>query len=111
MSGPCAKREVRCAIYTQGAAFLGSNACENPQPVCPRAPGEGYEKCKTICQQGAHAEIQALERAKAAGADLRGAVCYVTGHYYVCEPCGRALLEAGVMQVNLILNPPEVAHD
>jgi deoxycytidylate deaminase len=109
MSGPCAKRTVRCLLVTPHGCFSGSNACENPQAVCPRAPGEGYEKCKTVCQQGAHAEIQALELAQAAGASIKGAVAYVSGHHYVCEPCGAALKAAGAMQVVVILNPPEAS--
>jgi cytidine deaminase len=108
VSGPCAKRTVSCMILTtDGGMFLGSNACENPQAACPRAPGEGYEKCTTICQQGAHAEIQALESAQAAGANFKDAVAFIRGHHYICEPCGAALKAAGVLQVTLVLNLPE----
>lgn len=103
--GPCAKRTVRCAIYTADVAYLGSNECANPQPACPREPGEGYAKCKSVCQQGAHAEIQALERAQAAGADLKGSIAYVVGHHYICEACGIALRDAGVESVTIVLNP------
>ena len=105
MRGPCAKRRVICSIQFGGEPnefVLGTNDCENPQEVCPRLPGEGYEKCRLICQQGEHAEIQALKAAK--GIDLRGAVATVSGHYYICEPCGRALRQAGVGRVNIVLS-------
>lgn len=102
MRGPCAKRVVECDIEAFGGAerFSGTNDCANPQAVCPRAPGEGYEKCQTICQQGEHAEIKALN---AAGDKARGGIARIWGHYYICEPCGRALRDAGVHYVEIFL--------
>lgn len=102
--GPCAKRRVQCLIYPVGmAGIYGENDCANPQAVCPREPGEGYEKCKTICQQAGHAEIVALRKAEEwtanAGANLVGATAYVRGHYWICEPCGAALKAAGIAKV------------
>lgn len=105
MRGPCARRLVTCDLMTaDGPTFVGSNDCENAQEVCPRAPGEGYEKCSTICQQGAHAEIKALNLALDNGYDTRGAHAIIQGHYYICEPCGRALRDAGVRVVRLMLS-------
>lgn len=104
MRGPCAKRRVYCVIMTRDfRAFDGENDCANPQSVCPRAPGEGYEKCRSICQQAGHAEMVALARAKEAGADLKNALVTLEGHYWICEPCGRALLEAGVSDIRIIV--------
>lgn len=97
MRGPCAKRQVLCVIMdTDGNQFVGRNDCANPQKVCPRGPGEGYEKCKSICDQAGHAEIEAL---RLAGKRATGASALITGHYWMCEPCGRALQEAGIVQV------------
>ncbi len=97
MIGPCAKRRVVCVITAiDGSVFIGENACANAQPVCPRGPGEGYEKCQSICGQAGHAEIEAL---KLAGEAARGATAELLGHYWICEPCGRALLEAGVAPI------------
>ncbi len=60
MTGPCAKMTVRCTLVTPaGEHIVGTNHCENPQPVCPRAPGEGYEKCTSVCRQVGHAEVVA----------------------------------------------------
>lgn len=96
MSGPCAKRHVTCEI--EGA--FGENLCETPQSVCPRGPGEDYTKCRTVCNQhGGHAEIAAIADAKAKGLDVLGATAVVRGHYWICEPCGRALREAGIKAV------------
>ena len=104
MRGPCAKRAVRCKIETfDGELFVGENDCANPQDVCPRSPGEGYEKCKSICQQSGHAEIEAL---RAAGDKARGGIANLWGHYWMCEPCGRAMYEAGIKFVRVIPSKP-----
>lgn len=79
----------------------GRNDCANPQPTCPRLSGEGYEKCRSICQQAGHAELEALKAAKERGLDLTGGSAYIFGHYWICEPCGKALLEAGIRKVHL----------
>lgn len=100
MIGPCAKRRVICRITAaDGRSFVGENSCANAQPMCPRNPGEGYEKCQTICEQAGHAEIEAL---KLAGAAARGASAELWGHYWICEPCGRALLDAGVLDIAIL---------
>ena len=97
MRGPCAKVRVRCVIRNETYGdFEGENDCANPQTTCPRAPGEGYEKCQSICRQAAHAEIEAL---KAAGNFAKGATAYLFGHYHACEPCARALRDAGIREI------------
>jgi hypothetical protein len=102
--GPCARRRVTCDLMTaEGPTFHGENDCANPQAVCPRLPGEGYEKCQSICQQGAHAEIKAIHACVNAGYSAAGAVAIIQGHYYICEPCGAALRDAGVTQIRIQL--------
>jgi hypothetical protein len=94
--GPCAKQTVRCVIWlANGEAVAATNACLNPQPKCPREPGEGYEKCKTICQQLGHAEVQAVQLAARIGADLKGSRAVITGHTYACQHCQETLAKAG----------------
>lgn len=100
MRGPCAKRQVVCVIVAiNGDRFRGENDCANPQTVCPRLAGEGYEKCQSICQQAAHAEAGAV---KAAGAAARGGHATLSGHYWMCEPCGAALQGAGVASLTIV---------
>jgi len=104
----CAKRHVECRIEVDHPSgemeyVVGNNGCANPQPVCPRGQFDDYTKCKTICQQGGHAEIHALELAHKAGIDVRGGRAIVTGHYWICEPCGRVLRHAGIKTVTIVL--------
>ncbi len=98
----CAKTVVMCRITlpedSKGhvRVFIGYNDCANPQEVCPRLPGEGYEKCKSICNQGAHAEINALNKLYEAGRKAYGARAEVWGNTYACKECQEALYAAGV---------------
>lgn len=102
MNGPCAKARVFCTlVLADGARIVGENACDNPQAVCPRDPGEGYEKCLTICRQRGHAEAQAVEMAGPAAA---GARAYLVGHTYACRECQERLFGAGVL--SFTVGPP-----
>ncbi|MEN9316084.1 MAG: hypothetical protein RIS35_2477 [Pseudomonadota bacterium] len=90
----CAKKRVVVYLYSKdGRVFVGENDCANPQPVCPREPGEGYDKCRTICRQTGHAETNALHQA---GDAARGATALLVGHHHYCRECQRALFDAGV---------------
>lgn len=92
--GPCAKQVVTCTLIAKdGERFVGRNDCANPQAVCPRVPGEGYDKCKTVCDQRGHAEEQALALS---GPKASGATAYVEGHSWACQNCQQALFGAGV---------------
>jgi deoxycytidylate deaminase len=103
MMGPCAKTVVTCTLTAPtGERFIGRNDCANPQPVCPRDPGEGYEKCKTVCDQRGHAEEQALALA---GEKAKGARAYIEGHTWACQNCQVALFAAGVASLT-IGSPP-----
>lgn len=77
-----------------GQTFIGENWCANPQPVCPREPGEDYTKCVTICQQEGHAESVAV---RLAGELARGGYALLRGHSYACQSCQEKLFAAGVL--------------
>jgi deoxycytidylate deaminase len=102
MHGPCAKQTVTATIVTRdGARYTGTNDCDNAQTECPRYPagyrtGEGYHLCRQICQQTAHAEINAL---RAAGMFARDAVMFIEGHTYACASCTEAINAAGIRTV------------
>lgn len=108
MNGPCAKATVTCTIVaTDGQRFVGTNYCKNAQPICPRLPGEGYEKCRTVCQQAGHAEIVAVA---VAGAAANGGHAYLQGHTYACMKCQHALFGAGVAAFS-VGRPPHTDGD
>lgn len=99
----CAKKQVICCIGNQdGHTYFGSNSCDNPQLVCPRLPGEGYDKCVSICRQESHAEVDALKLALEHCADLRGASAVIVGHTYSCKNCQEALYKAGIEWISCI---------
>ena len=60
---------------------------------------------------GRHAEIVALDEARAAGADVRGATAYTTlepcSHVGRTGPCAAALIEAGVARVVSAIADPD----
>lgn len=99
MNGPCAKARVFCTITAQsGDMFVGENWCANPQPVCPRMPGDDYTKCATVCQQEGHAEVVAV---RLAGEKARGATASLRGHTYACMACQHVMFGAGVVSFGL----------
>lgn len=102
----CAKQTVSATIISlSGERFVGTNFALNPQAFCPRGnmpSGTGYELCKTICRQEAHAEVNAIA---AAGVLAMGATLYLEGHTYACEPCKAACSEAGIADI-VIGSPP-----
>lgn len=107
MMGPCAKAVVTCTLVTvDGQHIVGSNYCNNAQPSCPRLPGDGYEKCVSVCRQVGHAEMVALALA---GTKATGARAYLQGHTYACQTCQEALFGAGVISLSIGIAPPELA--
>lgn len=105
MIGPCAKTTVRCTLITpSGGRIVGENWCANPQPACPRTAGEGYEKCKSICQQEGHAEAVAV---RLAGERAQGARAYIEGHTYACQNCQETLFAAGVDSLTIGAPPAQ----
>lgn len=91
----CAKQRVTCTLtHPDGREWIGENLCRNPQPVCPRAPGEDYTKCRTVCDQVGHAEPVALAQA---GDNARGCTATLRGHTYFCQSCQHSLFDAGVV--------------
>ena len=103
MIGHCAKKVVTCDIITlDGAKYTGMNICRNPQETCPRFDNEGYEKCKIICQQVGHAEIEALMLAKAFGTNVKGATAIIKGIGYSCRNCQEELYSAGIKYITCV---------
>lgn len=91
MKQTCAKHHTTCVIITEfGTEYHGTNLCLTPQEVCPREDGEGYEKCRTICNQVGHAEEIALLHALHDGANLEDSRAEIS-HDHACEKCTNIL--------------------
>ena len=102
--GKCAKSEVKCTIISvNNEVFVGKNWCENPQDICPRKKGEGYDKCTSVCGQYGHAEINALSLA---GKKAKGGKVFLEGHTHACKDCQEALYGAGIESISL--NKPNI---
>lgn len=94
----CAKTRVLAVVYARdGRSYSGTNDCRTPQVACPRLPGEGYEKCRTVCDQEGHAEVMAL---RAAGDQARGATLKVWGIGWHCRDCQERAFAAGVVAID-----------
>lgn len=95
----CAKQTVVAIIKNNGKVWFGTNWCENPQRICPRSgmkTGEGYDLCKSICEQVSHAEVMACKWAQA---EAEGGTMIIYGHAYVCDDCKRVAREYGIREI------------
>ena len=71
--------------------------------VCPRVvqecpTGTGYDLCDLHDSPG-HSERMVLEECRRFGIDPAGSDLYMYGHWWACEPCWQALIDAGVRDV------------
>lgn len=83
----CAKAVVKARLVTtSGLVFEGENTVTRPQAQCPRAEGEGYDKCTSVCGQLGHAEAMAILAARDAGVAPHGGHMQVFYHH-VCDAC------------------------
>jgi diaminohydroxyphosphoribosylaminopyrimidine deaminase/5-amino-6-(5-phosphoribosylamino)uracil reductase len=94
------------------AAAVRGTTSPNPWVGCVIVTGGGEEfEGATHPPGGPHAEAAALAAAVAAGADLAGAVAYVTlepcSHHGRTPPCADALVAAGVSRVVVGLADPD----
>ena len=70
--------------------------CMRKKLNCPS--GTGYDLCEG-CSNANHSEPRVVKNARDNGCDPAGATCYLWGHWWYCEPCSRALYDAGVRKV------------
>lgn len=85
----CFKRHVVAILVTKsGKTFHGVNWIENDDvKECPRAEGEGYEKCQDVCKQLFHAEEAAIMNCISQGGNPRFGTLYLSGHTRICSDC------------------------
>jgi len=78
----------------------GYNKGSGEPHVCPRLvlecpSGTGYDLC-TLHDSPGHSERMLVEECKRLGIDPTGGDAYMYGHWWACEPCWKALIDAGV---------------
>jgi deoxycytidylate deaminase len=87
-----------------GAGANGSNyhkthVCERVKRGIPT--GQGYELCEG-CSPKNHSEPKAINNARKRVQNLDGASLYLWGHWWCCEPCWNAMIEAGISDIYLM---------
>lgn len=77
----------------------GFNRGHQENHICPRIvleckSGEGYDLCQVHDPPG-HSEPELVKAMREAGIETEGADAYMYGHWWACEPCWKALTDAG----------------
>lgn len=90
---------VIIAQGANGSDFHKHNECERVKQNIPT--GQGYELCEG-CHPKNHSEQSAITDARDRGIDTRDADLYLWGHWWCCEPCWNAMIDAGIRNVYLL---------
>ena len=105
----CKKQSTGAVVVQQGKII--SSGCNAGKKVetCPRETkkyktGEGYHLCKEVCNQKAHAEIDAINNAISSQAETNGANLYLYGHWWCCKNCWDVIIDAEISNVYLLEN-------
>ncbi len=70
--------------------------------------GTHYWVCPGCSTHKQHAEGRAVRDAIAKNADISGSDLYLWGHWWCCQPCWDAMINAGVKDVYLLENSVEL---
>ncbi len=84
---------------SNGAGYHKAHGCMREKMNVPT--GTRYDLCKG-CSYEFHSEASAIRDAKESGEDTRGSDLYLWGHWWACEPCWKAMAEAGIAHVYLL---------
>lgn len=91
----------------QVVAQAGNGFNQGPQThLCPRLlagckTGEGYDLCHLHDPEG-HSEPMLMKAARDAGIPTAGADVYMFGHWWMCEPCWKTLIDGDVRDAYLV---------
>ena len=85
----------------------------NEKGVCVRKlihakTGTLYWTCPGCASPKSHAEQVATKDAQKKGYDVTGADLYLYGHWWCCESCWSAMIDAGINNVYLLENADEL---
>lgn len=82
-----------------GSDYHTSHECERVRLNVPT--GQGYELCEG-CHPKNHSEPRAIKDALQKTDSLADAKVYLWGHWWCCEACWNAMLNAGITTVYLL---------
>ncbi len=82
-----------------GSTYHTEHGCERVKRGIPT--GHGYELCEG-CHPKNHSEPRAIADALKHNHETLGSDLYLWGHWWCCEPCWNAIIEAGVENVYLL---------
>ncbi|OGG50579.1 hypothetical protein A2763_04420 [Candidatus Kaiserbacteria bacterium RIFCSPHIGHO2_01_FULL_54_36] len=82
-----------------GSEYHNTHECERVRRGIPT--GKQYELCEG-CHPKNHSEPRAIADAKKNNRDTTGSDLYLWGHWWACEPCWKAIEEAGIKNVYLL---------
>jgi deoxycytidylate deaminase len=85
-------------IGANGSDYHSKHGCERVRRGCPT--GQGYELCEG-CHPKNHDEPRAIVNAGTLGNDPQGTDLYLWGHWWCCQWCWDAMIEAGINNVYL----------
>jgi deoxycytidylate deaminase len=87
---------------SNGSDYHSKHGCERVKRGIPT--GQNYELCEG-CHPKNHSEPRAIKDAKEKNpvADLKNSDLYLWGHWWACEPCWKAMDDAGIRNVYLVL--------
>lgn len=87
------------AAGANGSDYHDAHECERVKQGIPT--GQGYELCPG-CSPENHGEQSAIKDAREKGVDIAGADLYMWGHWWCCESCWKAMIDAGINDVYLL---------
>ena len=111
-SSGCVKQPTGAVVVVNGQIVASGSNAGLKVAVCPRVvekcpTGTGYHHCKITCQQQGHAELMAAKNFQTKGLQRQSGELYLWGHWWCCEPCWNAMIEAGIKTVYLQENATE----
>ena len=84
-----------------GSDWHADNECERVRLNCKS--GEGYDLCEG-CHPKNHSEPSAIANCIELGNDPEEADLYLWGHWWFCEDCWNAMIEAGIKNTFVLDN-------
>lgn len=87
------KNEKMLALHKKGYC---------PRKILKIPSGQKYWLCPGCASSKNHAETRLVKEARKAGVKTAGADVYLWGHWWCCEPCWKAMIEAGVRDIYLL---------